>query len=63
MDDLSYGNIWKSLGVSMVFVAIGFIVFRHSEEARGVVALLCLVLAVAVLHVLDRRELRRKNED
>jgi multidrug transporter EmrE-like cation transporter len=61
MDDLSYRNIWISLGVGLTFVAIGMFVFRDSEEAAGIVAMLCFVLAIMLLQALDRRELRRKN--
>ncbi len=63
MDELSYRNIWICLGVGLAFAAIGMIVFRDSEEATGIVVMLCFVLAITLLQVLDRRELRRKNED
>lgn len=63
MDHLSYGNIWKSLGIVMPIVAVGMFLLRHDEQAKGTLGLIAVVGAVLLLHVFDRRELRRREED
>lgn len=62
MKDLSIRNIWISLGLVMVPAAVAMFLLRHSQEGREVVQLLMVVVSVLILHVLDRRELRRKGE-
>jgi multidrug transporter EmrE-like cation transporter len=62
MKDLSVRNIWISLGLVMAPAVVAMALLRHSEEGREVVKLLMVVVGVLILHVLDRRELRRKGE-
>jgi hypothetical protein len=68
MDELSYRNIWISIGVSMAILFVGTaliaLVFGHVGEP----ALVCLMLVafvgpIILLHVLDYRELRRLGID
>jgi multidrug transporter EmrE-like cation transporter len=63
MDDLSYGNIWKSLAIVMPIAAVGIFLLRHDAQAKGFLELAAVVCGVLLLHMFDRRELRRKNED
>ena len=63
MNDLSYRNIWISVGLVMPFAAVGLVLLRDAPEAKEVLGLLTVVIAVLLLHVLDRRELRRQEDD
>lgn len=60
MEDLSYDNIWKSLRITLAIIAIGMFLVRDSEEARGIVGFVGVILGILLLQALDRRELRRK---
>jgi multidrug transporter EmrE-like cation transporter len=62
VDDLSYGNIWKSIGIVMPIAAIAMFLLRHNEQAKGTLGLIVVVSAVLLLHFFDRRELRRREE-
>jgi hypothetical protein len=62
MDDLSYDNIWKSLRVTLVVIAVGMFLVRESEEARGIVGFAGTIFGLLLLQALDRRELRRNAE-
>ena len=63
MSDLSYRNIWISLAIVMPIGAIGLIVLRGDQQAKGLLVLAAVFFAVFLRHALDRRELRRNEED
>jgi len=63
VDDLSYDNIWKSLGITMATITVGMVLVRHSEEARGVVGFVGVIFGILLLQALDRREIRRNAGD
>lgn len=64
MTDLSFRNIWYAAAVSMAIIVVGSILFYDDGQAPiSVVACLSIVLGIAVLHILDRRELRQRGED
>jgi hypothetical protein len=62
MDDLSYDNIWKSLRITLIVIAVGMFLVRESEEARGIVGFAGVVFGCVLLAVLDQREMRRNAE-
>lgn len=63
MKEFSYRNIWISLALVLPLGAVATALFRDSEEAREVIKLMLVVVGVLVLHALDRRELRQREED
>ncbi len=62
MDELSYGNIWRSLGVTLLLTTIGMLLVRHSEEAMGLIGFAGVIFGLLLLNVLDWRELRGREE-
>jgi len=63
MDELGYRNMWISLGVGMVVLAVGMVLLQHHDEARAVFGLVCLVLMVWLRHVLDYPKVRELEEE
>lgn len=64
MNDLSFRNIWYGVAVATVIAVVGALLFHDDGQGpMSVVALLGMVAAIAVLHILDRRELRQRGED
>jgi hypothetical protein len=63
MDDLGYRNMWISLGVGLTATGIGMVLLRHTGDARAAFGLLCMVLTIILRHVLDGRELRRREKE
>lgn len=64
MKDLSFRNIWIALAVAMLILIVGAVLFYDDGQApMSVVASLGMVVGIAVLHILDRRELRQRGEE
>jgi len=64
MNDLSFRNIWYGVAAAMVIAIVGALLFYDDgQAAMSVVAVLGMVVAIAVLHILDRRELRQRGDD
>jgi len=64
MNDLSFRNIWYGVAAGVAIAIVGALLFYDDGQApMSVVALLGMVAAIAILHILDRRELRRRGED
>lgn len=64
MKDLRFRNIWIAAGVNMLILIVGGVLFYDNGQApASAVALFALVAGIAVLHILDRRELRQRGEE
>jgi hypothetical protein len=59
----AYRNMWISLGVGLLVLAIGMVLLRHADEARAAFVMVCLILTVALRHVLDHRADRKRVGD
>lgn len=59
MDELGFRNMWISLGIGLTVGTIGMIILRYHDEARAAFGMVCLVLTIALRHVLDDRKLRQ----
>ena len=63
MDELSYRNIWKSLGITLLVTTIGMLLVRHSEEAMGFIGFAGVIFGLLLLHVLDWHESRGREDN
>jgi hypothetical protein len=60
MNGLGFRNIWISLAVMLVPLAVLTILAPFSEEARAIIAGTVYIGSMVLLNVLDHRELRRR---
>lgn len=60
MNELGFRNSWISLAIGLSIGTVGLVILRDTEEAKAAFAMVILALTIALRHVLDGRELRRR---
>lgn len=63
MTELSFRNVWISLAVILPIGCVGLFILRNDQQAKGMLVLALIVCGVVLRHLLDGREMRRREED
>ena len=60
MNDLGFRNIWISLAVVLIPLAVPMALVRFSDETRAIILGAAYLVSMIIFKALDHRELRRR---